>query len=263
METTAIRRKLQAWAETLGQEMEKGQTQAFLRWLEMVGKFHRYSFLNTLSILIHRPDASQVAGLRRWNQMGRRVRKGERGIPILVPLLKKVEEDGVEVRKLVGFRSGYVFDVSQTEGEPLPVPPPISGDSSVFDRLVACCPFPVREVPGPVGRLGSTDGQTIELAPGEPTQKASTLLHEWAHCLMHFPAPSGAVPQLRELEGEAVAYVVGRELGLGMEGSRDYILHWQGSPGSLEGSLERILATARQILEQVQPAGERESEVAE
>jgi hypothetical protein len=257
MEKEAIQQKLRAWAEVLAQEMAKGQTQAFLRWLEVVGKFHRYSFLNTLSILIHRPDASQVAGLRRWNQMGRRVRKGERGIPILVPLLKKVEEDGVEVRKLVGFRNGYVFDVAQTEGEPLPAPPPISGDGSVFDRLVACCPLPVREAASVVGRLGSTDGQTIELAPGEPTQKASTLLHEWAHCLLHFGVET-RLREIRELEAEAVAYVVGRELGLGMEGSRDYILHWQGSPDSLEGSLERILASARQILERVQPAGEGE-----
>jgi len=79
--------------------------------LEFKTKFYRYSFNNSLLIYVQCPEATFVAGYRRWQQLGRQVRKGEKAINILAPILKKVEEDGKEEKRLVGFRSASIFDI--------------------------------------------------------------------------------------------------------------------------------------------------------
>jgi antirestriction protein ArdC len=95
------------------------------RMLRTAAKFHRYSFHNQLLIFLQRPDATLVAGFRRWQQLGCHVRKGEKGIAIFAPCSyrTKVEtEDGEEqtLQSIRGFRVVYVFDISQSEGEELP-----------------------------------------------------------------------------------------------------------------------------------------------
>lgn len=92
------------------------------RALEFRSRFRTYSFFNTSLIQVQKPDATLVAGYGRWKQLNRFVRKGEKGIAILAPLLRQDPEDP-EVRVLVGFKSVYVFDVSQTDGEPVPERP--------------------------------------------------------------------------------------------------------------------------------------------
>ena len=100
----------------------------FAEYLAFAGRFHHYSFNNRILIWAQRPGASQVAGFQSWKQLGRHVRKGEKGIAILAPMTFKpeVEQAGPEAedvgatRAVVGFRVVHVFDVSQTEGEALP-----------------------------------------------------------------------------------------------------------------------------------------------
>ncbi len=112
-----------------------------------MGRFHSYSFGNILEIARQKPDATRVAGLYAWNQLGRKVKKGEHGIRILAPVIgvrrKKDEEAEKDIRTqnqavLVGFRAAYVFDVSQTEGEELPeFSERVSGSAGEYrDRLV-------------------------------------------------------------------------------------------------------------------------------
>src|SRR5260370_30703963 len=93
------------------------------------GKFHRYSFGNIREIARQMTSASRVAGLYAWNQLGRKVKKGEKGIRILAPMIgtkrKKDKEADKDITKqnepvLVGFRPVYVFDVSMTDGPELP-----------------------------------------------------------------------------------------------------------------------------------------------
>jgi hypothetical protein len=102
------------------------------RWAETRATFHRYSFGNCLLIAQQAPQATQVAGFKAWQQLGRQVRKGERAIRIMAPMLVKREnpETGEDERATF-FRAVPVFDVSQTDGEPLPEAPcePITGDS--------------------------------------------------------------------------------------------------------------------------------------
>lgn len=111
----------------------------FQRWLEFRSSFHNYSWGNVLMIAQQRENATLVAGYRAWqNNHKRQVIKDEKGIIILAPVTKgvtledKKTGDKKKVRRLVGFRGARVFDVSQTEGEPLPKRPPIAsltGDS--------------------------------------------------------------------------------------------------------------------------------------
>jgi hypothetical protein len=88
--------------------------------LDVQARFHRYSWSNVALILAQRPDAIQVAGYSAWLRMHRSVRRGEQAIKIIVPMRKKIEsEDGHDETK-VFFGTGNVFDISQTDGEPLP-----------------------------------------------------------------------------------------------------------------------------------------------
>ena len=111
------------------EQLEAGHSEGLTAYLTAMGRFHNYSFGNILEIARQKPDATRVAGMYAWNQLGRKVIKGQKGIRILAPMIgirrKKDEEAEKDIRTqnqavLVGFRAAYVFDVSQTEGAELP-----------------------------------------------------------------------------------------------------------------------------------------------
>src|SRR5262249_27652206 len=111
--------------------LESGRSEVLTAYLSAMAKFHTYSFGNILLIARQKPDATNVAGIRTWNSLGRFVKPGEKGIFILAPMIGKKrshDEDtdakGTEKNdgqpRLYGFRGVYVFDVAQTEGKELP-----------------------------------------------------------------------------------------------------------------------------------------------
>src|SRR5450756_2852543 len=111
--------------QALIEQLEQGHSEGLTAYLTAMGRFHNYSFGNILEIARQKPSATRVAGLYAWNQLGRKVKKGEHGIRILAPLIgvrrKKDGEAQKDITKqnepvLVGFRNVYVFDISQTEG---------------------------------------------------------------------------------------------------------------------------------------------------
>jgi hypothetical protein len=97
-------------------------TRQWERWLRAQRAFHRYSFGNTLLILRQFPEATRVAGFRSWRQLGRFVRKGEQDIAILAPVTLRPEpqDNGDDELSPVAYRIAYVFDIRQTDGDPLP-----------------------------------------------------------------------------------------------------------------------------------------------
>jgi len=128
--------------------LESGHSEVLTAYLGAMAKFRTYSFGNIMLIARQKPSASNVAGVRTWNSLGRFVRRGEKGILILAPMVgrkgKTVEEitgeNGEEKNpqaQLYGFRAVYVFDVSQTEGKDLPQLAEVKGDVSGYrERLV-------------------------------------------------------------------------------------------------------------------------------
>lgn len=109
-------------------------SEGFAAYLKTMARFHNYSFRNVLMILAQRPEATQVAGYKTWQTLSRQVRKGEKGLIIFVPHKKRVrespdpnatqpQEKKEPVHILTGYGLGRVFDISQTDGDPLPEPP--------------------------------------------------------------------------------------------------------------------------------------------
>ena len=204
-----------------------------------MSRFHNYSFGNILEIARQKPDATRVAGLYAWNQLGRHVKKGEKGIRILAPIVgvkrKKQEEAEKDITKqnkpvLVGFRNAYVFDISQTEGTELPAMHEVTGDvGENRDRLIAfiekqgiALEFNERIAPA----LGVSYGGKIVLLPSlSKAEEFSTLVHELAHEMLHKAERRTATTKVvRETEAEAIAFVVGKAVGLETgTASADYI----------------------------------------
>jgi len=118
--TEHIRMKIDDALEKLGDQLEQGASEQFLAYLSAMARFTRYSWGNVLLISLQRPDASRVAGYQAWRKLGRQVKKGEKGIAIMAPIVRqrRKEEDEREDR-VFAFKTAHVFDVSQTEGEPL------------------------------------------------------------------------------------------------------------------------------------------------
>ena len=182
--------------KSLIEQLEAGHSDALTAYLDAMSRFHNYSFGNILEIARQKPDATRVAGLYAWNQLKRRVKKGERGIRVLAPVIgikrKKDEEAEKDIRTqnhavLVGFRSAYVFDVSQTDGEEFPeLSTKVSGDvgeqrERLIDFIVAQgIQLEFKESIAPA--LGASYGGKIVLLPGQSTaEEFSTLVHELSH----------------------------------------------------------------------------------
>lgn len=115
--------------------------EGFTSYLTMLSRFHTYSWANTLLIMAQQPEATRVNSYTRWQALGRQVMKGERGIKIYFPFTKKLDPEkgtaGEEERSaevVTGFGIGNVFDISQTEGDPLPEPPTPFQDTASDER---------------------------------------------------------------------------------------------------------------------------------
>jgi len=249
----------------LNEALKAGNSETLVKYLTFLSKFHNYSFQNCILISIQRPDATQVAGYNRWKQLGRQVKKGEKGITILGPVLAKrnveVEDENQEaqnktVSKLIGFRTLHVFDVSQTEGKDLPEFAQISGDPGEaiprLEKLIQDNDIALQyEFPGG-GALGTSSGGTITVRPDlSLAETLSVLVHELAHEFLHQGERRHETDKtVRETEAEAVAFTVCNALGLETKTrSADYIKLYRGDPQVLQESLHFIQKTAARIIE--------------
>jgi hypothetical protein len=213
-------------------------SERWTEWLSMQRRFHTYSFNNSLLIAMQCPAASRVAGFRTWLSLGRSVRKGEKGIWILAPSTRRVEDPETDETRsiLTGFRPVPVFDISQTDGEELPeVASLLTGDDAgLFDRLALVAAK--RSLPLEFADLGSTNGlynretRVIRInAHRTRAQQAKTLAHELAHSILHEGGYAATPRELAELEAESVAYIVCGTEGLDSgDYSFGYVAGWSG-----------------------------------
>jgi antirestriction protein ArdC len=241
----------------------------WLRYLDVQRRFHRYSFGNCILIALQRPDATQVAGFHRWLELGRNVRKGEKGIAILAPIVTrtKVEDETTGETNTIlhaprRFRCVHVFDVSQTDGDELPPLPvhKLEGDDpdNLYTRLrdvAESIGFSVEEdfLDGQNGDCNHELHRIRVEVRNEPVQQVKTLAHELAHAILHGER-EGLIREQAELEAESVAYIVCTDLGIDSSAySFGYLATWSHGGNNVRRAVsesgQRIQRAARLILE--------------
>lgn len=260
-------------------------------WLDFAAHMPAYSLNNQLLIVAQRPTASAVASYTAWKSLGRQVRRGESGIRILSPTTRRTTTDaGVDAddnpaskpddadvrersrRVLTGFRTAAVFDVAQTDGDPLPEPqrPALlqghapEGLWYALAQQVATANFRLTRVADAAaigGANGVTDfgARTVQVRQDvSEAQAVKTLAHELGHVMLHDPAtdPTRSMPcrEVKEVEAESVAYLVTAHSGLdSSKYTFGYIAGWSAGTTTEEITTvaSRVLATARSITERL------------
>ena len=259
MKSEQIKEITERAAEQLIAALQAGHSEALTAYLKAIARFHRYSLHNVLLIASQRPNASYVAGFRTWNELGRFVKKGEKGIMILAPIVRQKPEDDDErqeiPRPIAGFRPAYVFDISQTDGKELPRIGVVEGDPlehiDWLRRFATEQGISVEYSMDIAPSRGMSSGGRITLLPGQRTaEEFSTLVHELAHELLHRGDRRAATnKRIRETEAEATAFVVCHAIGLETgSAASDYIQLWNGDAQVLTESLGYIRQAASQML---------------
>ncbi|MEK6677579.1 MAG: ArdC family protein [Planctomycetota bacterium] len=253
--------------ERLTVALAQGRSEALTAYLSAMARFSSYSAGNLLLILAQRPEAARIAGYRTWQELGRYVKKGEKGIVIVAPIVfrkrcgdaqpRAPPSDETE-RSLRGFKLVYVFDVSQTEGKPLPEPARVGGNpnghTEKLKAFVAASGITLEYS----NALGTADGVScggkITLREGlSPAEEFSVMVYEFAHATLHRGENGVRLSKtVRETEAEAVAFVVGQAIGLDTAAAAsDYIQIYCGDKNTIAESLDRIQRTASPILEAI------------
>ena len=248
--------------KSLDEKIQKVQSSdEFKEILKTFSQFHNYSYHNSLLIKMQCPEASYVAGFKQWQKkFNRNVKKGEKGIAILAPFSykKKVTklENGKEVEKEIKetyFRPVYVFDVSQTEGEPLPEVD-LSFDPTNIDILSPLIEliskedlnFKFKSLPKRLDGYLKEDTIVIDKKANK-TEQAAILIHELGHYYLHSKSEDKKLTkEIVEMEAEAVAFVVMYHFGIDIKSDKYLALYKESY--SLDESLNRINKVSSKIL---------------
>ena len=244
----------------------------YISFLKMMAQFHNYSYNNVILILTQCPTATRCASFQTWKKLGHPVKRGEKGIKVLVPIpytyekkQKTVDEDGNAIMETVDakgltFRIGHVFDAQQVDGQ-LPSPcHELTDDSEelqeVVNRIISEndeISYDVTLQEGGANGYYRVDTKQICLRTGmAASQEFKTLIHEKAHSLLHnSDAEQKFTRSEAEVQAESVAFVVCNAFGVdsGTEYSFPYIATWQGKDMNvLRSSLSVIEKTARELI---------------
>lgn len=273
-------------------KLEKGvkdvfQSDKYKQFLNVMAKFPRYSVNNTMLIMMQRPDAQLCQSFTGWKQMGRYVKKGEKGISILAPAPYKIEReqtkldekgrpvfdaDGEPVKEKVevtirAFKVVKTFDLSQTDGKELPTIGPselvgnIEGYPKLLQALQEISPVPVsfELIDGDAKGFYHLEDKKIVVQDGmSEVQTIKTLLHEMAHEKLHdkdnVPEAKDISRNGKEVEAESVAYVVCQHYGINTSDySFSYVAGWTEGKETpeLKASLDKIRQTASEFIYQI------------
>jgi hypothetical protein len=259
---------------------EARQSELFKTWLNAMAQFSNYSWNNQILIAFQRPAAStgQVAGFHTWRKLGRHVKKGAKGIAILAPCVyrKTVDEtkqDSTTIKSVHGFRTVYVFCEEDTEGQPLPALTygADSGGEELLSRLEWVTDedlniiLDYEEIKEPGVEGYSAGGRIVIRTSLSPTAKAGVIAHELAHELLHKkdkqPDAINKNRQQRELEAEAIAYVVMRHFGI-EHVACNYLATYKIDSAQLKQSLQTISTTAKFLIAAIDPQFNQTGEAA-
>ncbi len=249
------------------------ESERYKEYLRVMARFHSYSFNNTLLIAMQCPGATRLAGFQSWKKLGRHVKKGEKGIKVIAPtpFKKTVEEDGEEkVIVVPRYKVVSTYDVSQTEGKPLPeIASTLTGSVDSFDDFMAALtrvsPVPVgfEDISGSAHGYYSLADKRIAVQEGMSEQQTlKTLIHEISHAKLHdydLKAPPDERPDIdretMECQAESIAYTVCQHYGLDTSDySFGYVAVWSSGRElkELRSSLEIIRDTAAEVIDSVE-----------
>ena len=264
------------------------ESENYRNYLSTMSKFHNYSFRNTLLIYMQKPEASYVAGYVAWQKnFNRQVQKGEKGIQIVGYTPKNVnqeqekrDEQGNPVigadgkpetetvtRKIPYFTPVYVYDVSQTEGEPLPrLVNELDGNVESYNDLMTALrevsPFPIvfEDIKGGVNGYCSPAEQKIAVRQGmSEAQTVKTAIHEITHADLHAPEIDAALEnrkdrRTKEVEAESTAFIVCNHYGIDTSDySFGYLASWSSTKEltELQSSLDTIQKQANELIDRI------------
>lgn len=234
----------------------------FKKYLAFCSRFWRYSPCNQLLIWSQCKDATRVAGFRTWNQLGRKILKGQHGISILAPITgKKIVEDENGEEKEVGyiwFKEVKVWDVKQTEGAELPELQWRSSaveDNGALENLETYCKrldIKINYENIKSGAQGVSKGGAVVIAESlKKGARFAVLAHELAHEIIHRgDKEKQKSKEVKETEAEAVAYMATVALGIENESSIPYLAIWSDKNKLME-SMKVIAQTAKLILSNI------------
>jgi hypothetical protein len=249
----------------------------FQRWLKFQQSFWRYSANNTMLLAFQAHQygisLSNVGGATKWKSLGRTVKSEawNQRLWILAPVFKKVEDkNGKEKSILSGFRSVYVFDKSQTEGEETPTldyraPGDDAGLVASLESVYRDHGIELTYVDDTLmtalygeGCNGVCMGKTVRVRNTlAGAERAGTLAHELAHAMLHFKddgkLDTNHSRSVAEIEAESVAACVLGAWGLEWQRSAFYIACWEGDKEKVKASMSRIANTAKNILSTILP----------
>lgn len=248
----------------------------WIHFLSFQAQFYNYSFGNAMLIYMQRPDATYVKGYKAWNQIGRHVVKGAKGIGVLCPCIRKIEvikepldtnvyndkEAEKEIKKVIsGFRMGYVYDLSDTAGDDSQLPVLVTGllsstdeEKALYESLIS---YVSKEYCVQECDCGSSKGsynletQVISINNKiEYRQKIKTLLHEYSHALDFKMHPDDDIPRnKRELIAESTAFVVCLRLGVDTSSySFSYLKSWLKEPDELKEIADSVQKISYEII---------------
>ena len=236
------------------------KSEFFRRYLEIMSKFWRYSYRNQLLIMSQMPHATRVASFRKWREMKRYVKKGSKAIKITAPRMSKEKHIDPDTGKVIeqaevrGFGQANVFDVSQTEGRPLPdIDITVDGDDHIgfLQKLLGFCSAKNIKVDfknlGINGLYGYSKGGQIAVSDTESINtQANTLIHEIAHEIMAHKGQKLSRQQ-REIQAEGVAYVVTKHFGMENK-SFHYLALYDADHRKIMENLKAIAGASREII---------------
>ena len=268
-------------------------SEKYMEYLQTMSKFHNYSFNNTLLIMFQKPDASAIAGYDAWKKkFHRHVKEGEKGIKIIAPApykktieVEKLDKAGQPVLDGNGtpvmttkeiqvptFKVASVFDVSQTEGEPLPtIATQLEGNIEAYEKffrtLKEISPVPITLEPidsSANGFFNPVEKRIVVKDSLSEMQTIKTAIHEIAHAILHTLPEKGEDgvtvddrpdSRTKEVQAESVAYTVCQRFGIETSDySFGYIAGWSSGQETkeLKASLEVIRETASDIIEKIE-----------
>ena len=272
------------------------ESKKYKTYLSTMSKFHNYSFNNTLLIAMQKPEATLVAGYKAWQKnFERHVNKGEKAIRILAPAPYKIKEERDKLDPVTGemmfdengmpqkeqvevtipaFRAVSVFDVSQTDGKPIPeleaqeLLSTVEGYEDFVQALMNIAPVPIgfEDIPGDSKGYFHTEEKRIAVQENmSESQTLKTMVHEVAHSMLHnkeinrddlMEAPTKD-RNTKEVEAESVAYTVCQHFGIDTSDySFGYIAGWSSGKDmkELKSSLDTIRKTASELITGIEGA---------